>query len=138
MNILLIEDSRFMRRAIEMALVKAGYHVVGANDGEEGLRVARESTPDLILLDMMLPKVTGQNVLANLKQDPATAEIPVVVLTSLSQRNETWLVDAGAAGYLEKSDSMLAEGSGTLIRAVERAIGAARKKHSTLTSTSPH
>jgi DNA-binding response OmpR family regulator len=127
MNILLIEDSRFMRRAIEIALVKAGYHVLGASDGEQGLRAARESAPDLILLDMMLPKVTGQDVLASLKRDPATAGIPVVVLTSLSQRNETWVMEAGAITYLEKSDAMLAEGSAMLLRAIERAIGAGAK-----------
>jgi two-component system, OmpR family, phosphate regulon response regulator PhoB len=127
MNILLIEDSRFLRRAIEMALVKAGYHVAGAHDGEEGLRLARESTPDLILLDMMLPKVTGQNVLANLKGDPTTANIPVMVLTSLSQKNEAWMMEAGAVAYLEKSDALLAEGSATLIRAVKHALSVSTK-----------
>jgi CheY-like chemotaxis protein len=138
MNILLIEDSRFMRRAIELALVKAGYHVVGANDGEQGLRVARESIPDLILLDMMLPKVTGQSVLANLKRNPATAGIPVVVLTSLSQRNEAWMLEAGATAYLEKSDALLAEGSATLIHAVERALGTDAKSTVTIDGAAPY
>ena len=126
MNILLIEDSRFMRRAIELALINAGYHVDGANDGEQGLRVARQRAPDLILLDMMLPKVTGQNVLASLKQDPATAGIPVIVLTSLSQKNETRMVEAGAIGYLEKTDALLDQGAAALIRAVERALSDAK------------
>ena len=126
MNILLIEDSRFMRRAIELALINAGYHVDGANDGEQGLRVARQSPPDLILLDMMLPKVTGQNVLASLKQDPATAGIPVIVLTSLSQKNGTRMVEAGATGYLEKTDALLDQGAAALIRAVEHALSDAK------------
>jgi len=56
MKILLIEDSKFQRIANQRALSKAGYEVIQAEDGEEGLRVARESIPDLILLDMMLPK----------------------------------------------------------------------------------
>ena len=67
MKILLIEDSKFQRIANERALVKAGYEVMHAGDGEEGLRVAHESIPDLILLDMMLPKVSGLDVLRILK-----------------------------------------------------------------------
>ena len=67
MKILLIEDSKFQRVANERALVKAGYSVLQAGDGEEGLRVARKDIPDLILLDMMLPKVSGLDVLRALE-----------------------------------------------------------------------
>jgi DNA-binding response OmpR family regulator len=69
MKILLIEDSKFQRIANERALVKAGYGVIQARDGEEGLRIARENIPDLILLDMMLPKLSGLDVLRALKGD---------------------------------------------------------------------
>jgi len=58
-SILLVDDSKFIRRANELALIKAGYAVCSAGDGEEGLRVAREKLPDLIVLDMMLPKLSG-------------------------------------------------------------------------------
>jgi CheY-like chemotaxis protein len=67
MKILLIEDSKFQRIASERALVKAGYDVIQAGDGEAGLRIARENIPDLVLLDMMLPKVSGNDVLRALK-----------------------------------------------------------------------
>jgi DNA-binding response OmpR family regulator len=69
MKILLIEDSKFQRIANERALLRAGYSVIHAGDGDEGLRSARENNPDLILLDMMLPKLSGLDVLRALKGD---------------------------------------------------------------------
>jgi CheY-like chemotaxis protein len=98
----LIEDSRFLRIANERILAKAGYHVVGAGDGEEALRIAADILPETILLDMMLPKMGGPEVLQCLKNKPATADIPVIVLTSLSQKNEGKLRKAGAFAFLEK------------------------------------
>ena len=123
MKILLVEDSKFLRMANERALVKAGYEVVAVADGEEGLHVARGQTPDLIMLDMMLPKITGPEVLRRLKADPATSAIPVIVLTSLSQKNEEKLKEAGAVAYLEKSALMLDKGSESLVAAIERVMG---------------
>ena len=87
MKILLVEDSRFLRLATERALTTAGYEVISAGDGDQALRLAREHVPALILLDVMLPKMSGPDVLKALKQDPATAAIPVMMLTSLSQKN---------------------------------------------------
>ena len=102
-TILLIDDSRFQRTVNESTLKKAGYTVLTAVDGEEALRAVRSRHPDLILLDMLLPKLGGHQVLQILKQDPATAHIPVVVLTGLSAMNEEKLLKAGAAAYLEKA-----------------------------------
>ena len=87
MRILLIEDSRFLRTVIERILVKAGHSVTGVADGREGLRAARTSSPALILLDMMLPGPDGTGVLKALKEDASTAQIPVIVLTGLSQKS---------------------------------------------------
>lgn len=101
-TVLLVDDSRFFRTVTERTLSKSGYNVISASDGEEALRVAREKLPGLILLDMLLPKLDGAGVLRGLKADPVTAKIPVLVLTSLSQRNEERLVKDGAAGFLEK------------------------------------
>jgi CheY-like chemotaxis protein len=125
MKILLIDDSRSIRLAIQQILTKAGHCVTGLGDGEEGLRVARESIPDLVLLDMMLPKVTGLDVLRALKQDSRTKHIPVIVLSGLSQANEAKLAKEGAAGFLEKSADILQNGSTALIEAVESAAGKA-------------
>ena len=86
MKILLIDDSKFQRIANARALQNAGYGVIHAADGEEGLRAARENIPDLVLLDMMLPKVSGLNVLRALKLDVPVKHIPVIVLSGLGPK----------------------------------------------------
>jgi len=123
MTILLVEDSRFLRVASERALLKAGYQVVCASDGESALLKARERVPNLILLDMMLPKLDGLGVLRALKHDPRTANIPVIVLTGLGQQNELKLKKEGAAAFFTKSDALLADDSDTLLRVVESVLG---------------
>jgi CheY-like chemotaxis protein len=122
MKILLVEDSKFLRMSTERALTKAGYEVVCAGDGEEALRLAREHLPALVLLDMMLPKISGPDVLKALKQDPATAGIPVMVLTGLSPKNAKALEKDGAAGFFEKSDLMLGSGPTSLVTAVQKIL----------------
>jgi len=119
-KVLLVEDSKFLRMSTEHALVAAGYEVVSAGDGEEALRLARQHAPELILLDIMLPKVTGPDVLRALKKDAATAAIPVMMLTGLSQKNAGALEKDGAAGFFEKSDAMLAKGPGSLVEAIAK------------------
>ena len=102
MNILIVNDSRLLRLSNERALVKAGHHVVAAEDGEQGLRLALEHKPDLVL-DMMLPKLSGPEVLRALRQNPDTASIPVLVLSGLPQCNENKLISEGATAYFQKS-----------------------------------
>ena len=121
MKILLIDDSKVTRLACEPALARAGYQVTTASDGQQGLRVARETNPDIILLDMMLPKMSGIDLLQTLKNDPAMAHVPVIVLTSLSQKNEAKLLRAGAAAYVEKTE-VLANSSVALIQTIERVL----------------
>src|SRR5262249_30848506 len=118
MTILVIEDSRFLRAAIERNLLKAGYRVIAVGDGQAGLRLAQEAHPDAILLDMMLPTLEGTGVLRELKRGPITHGIPVIVLSGLSQRNEERLKLAGAAAYLEKSKLNLEEDDNALVHAV--------------------
>jgi len=72
MNILIVEDSRFLQLANERALTKAGHNVISASDGAEGLRLATEHRPDLIILDMLLPTMSGPEVLRAIR---ANAEI---------------------------------------------------------------
>ena len=123
MMILLVEDSRFLRLATERALVKGGYDVVTAVDGEVALLMARERMPNLILLDMMLPKLDGLGVLRALKQDLQTANIPVIVLSGLGQQNEAKLKKEGAAAYFTKSDSLFDNDSDALLRIVKSLLG---------------
>ena len=122
MKILLIEDSTFQRIANERVLLKAGYSVIQAGDGEEGLRVARKDIPDLILLDMMLPKVSGLDVLRALKGDVLVKRIPVIVLSGLGQGNETKLLNEGAAAFFTKSEKSFEKSSSALIQAVENVL----------------
>lgn len=122
MKILLVEDSKFLRVSTERALTTAGYEVISASDGEQVFRLVREQAPDLILLDVMLPKMSGPDVLKALKQDPATAAIPVMMLTSLSQKNATQMKKDGASSFFEKSDAMLGKGPDSLIASVNRML----------------
>jgi CheY-like chemotaxis protein len=121
-RILLVEDSKPIRRENERALLEAGYEVVCAVDGESALRFARDLKPDLILLDMILPKMSGPEVLRNLKSEPVTAEIPVVVLSSLSEKNRQKLVEEGAEEYLEKNALMPGRGVNLLPQELENVI----------------
>src|SRR5580658_11349478 len=121
-KILLVEDSKFVRLTAERALARAGYEVSIAADGEEALQMAREKLPDLILLDMLLPKMSFPDVLAGLKKDPLTKAIPVVVITGLSQKNAARLQGDGAAGFLEKSELALDMGSEKLLAAVQEIL----------------
>jgi DNA-binding response OmpR family regulator len=123
MTILLIEDSKLLRTASTRALVKAGYQVIYAGDGEEGLRSARETIPELILLDMLLPKVTGLDVLKLLKSDVRTRDIPVIVLSGLSESNGAKLMKEGAAAFFGKSEKLFENNSADLVAAVKAVLG---------------
>lgn len=102
-RVLLADDSKFLRAAHELFLKKDGFAVIKASDGEEALQLARQERPDVVVLDLLMPKLGGVEVLQALKQDPGTAGIPVIILSGLSQKNESMLTEAGAAAYVEKS-----------------------------------
>jgi CheY-like chemotaxis protein len=127
-KILLIEDSKFQRIATERALLRCGYSVIHAADGDEGLRIARVNIPDLILLDMMLPKLSGLDVLRALKGDVLVKHIPVIVLSGLGQVNEAKLLNEGAAAFLVKSEKSLQNNSSELIETVEQVLKATKAR----------
>lgn len=105
-TILLVEDNKLTRMASERSLAKVGYKVLVAQDGEQALEIAGQESPDVILLDMMLPKLSGPEVLRRLKSNPLTARVPVIVLTGLSQKNEARLLEDGACAFLEKNEAL--------------------------------
>ena len=123
MKILLIEDSRFLRSAIEKILAKVGCEVVSMADGRDALPAARNHLPALVLLDMMLPGLEGTAVLGELKGDPATKDIPVIVLSGLSKQSEVKLRKAGAAAYIEKSSLDLEKSAHTLVDIIASVLG---------------
>ena len=107
-RVLLAEDDRFLRRAAEASLRRHGLDVLTAADGEEALRIARTERLDLILLDVVMPKLQGFEVLSALKQDDATAHIPVLVLSNLGQDRDVAQAKAlGAVAFLVKANLSL-------------------------------
>ncbi|HET9406494.1 MAG TPA: response regulator [Candidatus Sulfotelmatobacter sp.] len=135
-KILLVEDSKFLRLATEHALARAGYNVCTASDGELALQVAREQQPDLILLDMLLPKLSGPDVLKALKKDPTTADIPVVVLSGLSHNNAARLQQDGAFSFLEKSELGLDKGAEALLLSLRQILQDAPRRSAKAASSS--
>lgn len=121
-KILLADDSRFLRLATERALTRAGYEVISAADGCSVVELARKQKPDLILLDMLLPGMTGPDVLKALKKAPETAGIPVVAFTGLSQKNAARLQQDGACAFLDKSELALDKGADTLLAALAEIV----------------
>jgi DNA-binding response OmpR family regulator len=136
-KILLVEDSKTIRRENEGALQKAGYEVICAEDGETALRMAQEQKPDLILLDLILPKLSGPEVLRRLKAERTTTTIPVVVLSSLSEKNRQKLMEAGAEEYLEKGALMPGKGINLLPKELENVICRINRKRGIAFSTVP-
>jgi DNA-binding response OmpR family regulator len=109
-RILLAEDDRFLRKAAAARLRQGGFAVLTAVDGEEAVRVARAERPDLVLLDLIMPKIQGFEVLKALKEDPATAFIPVIVLSNLGQERDVQrAMELGAVAYFIKAHLSLHE-----------------------------
>ena len=109
-KILFIEDEPSLRKSIKKLLEDHHYLFLEAEDGEEGLLLAKKEKPDLILLDLILPKKDGFEVLAELKNDSETVNIPVIVLTNLSQTQDIEkALSLGAISYLVKANYSLSE-----------------------------
>jgi len=104
-RVLLAEDDRILRKAGETSLTRKGYSVIPALDGEDALAKALAHRPDLILLDVMMPKMQGFDVLARLKSDATTRDIPVIMLSNLEQEGDIRRsIEGGARSYLVKSN----------------------------------
>jgi len=111
--ILCIDDDRDVRNLLEKILAGAGYTVTTAGDGRQGLAEARKRSPDLILLDVMMPAIDGFSVCSQLQADQETAYIPIIFLTALDGEEERAnAFAAGAADYIAKpvqKESLLAK-----------------------------
>lgn len=119
MKILIIEDDVSMLNVYAKVLTFEGFKVESAEDGEKGVEKAKAEKPDLILLDIMMPRKSGFQVLEELKKDDETKAIPVILLTNLSSEsviNEAFTL--GAAGYLVKSQTP----NDTLVSEIKRYI----------------
>ena len=106
-RILYIEDEKFFADTLNKLLSHAGYTVTIAEDGEKGLAVAKSEKPDLILLDIILPKVDGKEVLRQLKDDGETKGIPVIVLSNLNSEDDVKnMTKLGALHFYVKALTM--------------------------------
>lgn len=109
-KIVLIEDDEILSKVLYSELTDAGFEVAQAFDGEAGLELVRSKRPDLVLLDLVLPKKHGFDVLAELKKSPETKSIPVIILTLLGEDEDIKKgLQFGANDYLVKSSHAIAE-----------------------------
>ena len=118
-TILFIEDESALQKTFGEILSQEGYEMISALDGETGFDLAKLKKPDLILLDLVLPKLHGFEVLKQLKQNSETKEIPVIVLTNLEGMADVQkALDLGATTYLVKAQYRLEE----IVEKVKKAL----------------
>ena len=102
-TILYVEDNELNRKIVRDLLRRTSYRLIEAPDGESGMALAREQRPDLILMDIQLPKVSGIEATRTLRGEPATADTPIIAITSFALGgDEQRAKDAGASAYLAK------------------------------------
>jgi CheY-like chemotaxis protein len=111
--ILIIDDDKDLREIITLKLQQAGFNVEQASDGEGGIEKAKQIKPNLVLLDVRMPGMSGIQTLAKLKADPELADQKVIFLTNLGEADEenSWIddkfaKDAGALGHIKKTDDL--------------------------------
>jgi DNA-binding response OmpR family regulator len=118
-RIVVADDDRMFRKVAETTLRRQGYDVATASDGEEALQLIRSERPDMIVLDLIMPKLQGFDVLQTLKQDALTSAIPVIVLSSLTQEQDKQeALDLGAVAYFNKTTFSMSE----LVKQVENTL----------------
>jgi len=119
-KILFIEDESALQKTFGEIITQEGYQMMSALDGETGLRMAKTKKPDLILLDLILPKIHGFDVLKKLKEENETRDIPVIVLTNLEGLEDVEkALKLGATTYLVKANYSLEE----LLEKIKKALG---------------
>lgn len=109
-TVLIVEDEAQLRLALRTRLKRDGFHVLEADDGDVGLKIIKEQKPDFVVLDILMPKMNGIEVLREAKADASTKDIPILMLTnSPDQEHISEGLVAGAKGYLVKSNYSLQE-----------------------------
>lgn len=102
-KILLVEDNEFNRKIVRDLLARQPYDLLEAHDGEAGVAAARRDKPDVIVMDVQLPKLSGLDATRAIRAEPETATIPIIVVTSFAlSGDEKKAMDAGASAYLAK------------------------------------
>jgi two-component system cell cycle response regulator DivK len=102
-TILYVEDNEYNRKIVRLLLKPTSYRLIEATDGESGVALAQETLPQLILMDVQLPKMSGLDATRVLRQDPRTSQIPIIVITSFALSGDRErAAAAGASGYIAK------------------------------------
>ncbi len=109
-RVLIVDDDKFLQKILTLKFSASGFDVRTASDGEEALKLIREAAPDLVILDLILPKLNGFEVLTDLRTDTKTRTLPVVVLSNLGQEEDKRRAgDMGIAAFLVKSEISIQE-----------------------------
>lgn len=123
-KVLMVDDDKMLLDMYKERLELAGYKVTSCSNGEECLKTINQAKPDIILLDIMMPKVNGYDTLASIKSDPATKDIPVIILSALVRDiNKSRAIEAGADDYIIKSEVMPAD----VIKKIENVLSKYQK-----------
>ena len=102
-TILYVEDNELNRKIVRDLLKRTAYRLIEAHDGEAGVAMALEQRPDLVLMDIQLPKISGMDAIRRLRAEPTTAATPIIAITSFAlSGDEQKAKDAGATAYLAK------------------------------------
>jgi two-component system cell cycle response regulator DivK len=102
-TVLYVEDNEFNLKMVRQLLAQTSYHLIEATDGEMGVATALKEQPDLILMDIQLPKLSGLDATRRLRAEPKTADVPIVVITSFALSGDDQKAkDAGATAYMAK------------------------------------
>ncbi len=125
-KIALIEDDKILSDSVYSGFKEAGFEVVRAFDGEEGLKLVETEKPDLVLLDILLPKLNGLQVAKQLKSNPSTKAIPIIILSVLDQSTSVAeALDSGVYEYIAKGDFKVEE----IVAKVKEKFGKRGREH---------
>jgi len=109
-KILVVEDEPILLRALNVELLSQGFEVISAKDGETAIKLVNEENPRLVLLDLIMPKLNGFEVLKEIKRNDKTKSIPVIILSNLGQEKDMQQVfELGAEDYFVKASTDLGE-----------------------------
>lgn len=117
-RILIVEDHPTMREAMRLVLEGEGFDIDEASDGDQALAAVEAERPDLVLLDMSIPGISGPDVLAAVKRDPGSSKVRVIVVTATGEEGRAAAMAGGADHYFTKPFSPIA-----LLQAVEQVLG---------------
>ncbi len=109
-KVLIVDDDKFLQKILTLKFSASGFDVLVASDGEEAVRMIRENEPNLVILDLIMPKLNGFEVLTEIRTDPKTGTLPVVILSNLGQEEDKRRAgEMGIADFLVKSEISIQE-----------------------------